>query len=457
MSCQPQSHQAERGQVLIMVSLSLVATLGILALVVDLGWAFWRKEAATTAAEAAANAAAIAASNATAFSCSGTGGVPCQSATACPADPASTPPNNVITTACLYAQQNGFVNSGRQTVMVEANTSSVPVSGVSGVSYWVRATASESIPQLFAAVLGKSFMNVTSQSVSAVFGQAKGACIYALDPTAPDAVLINGTATVNAACGVYDDSNSATALDVKGGGNISATAANVVGGYTNNGGRGTITPTPTTGAAYTPDPFGGVAAPTIPSGHGCDSNGVSGTKSLSPQPDGFYVICGNLRLVGNGTQSFAPGIYVIENGGITWNNGTVNGSGAVFYLTANPTSQYGGVTVGGNSSVTLTAPTSSTCSSSPGSVTCGYDGIVFYQDRSIPTGSAVADFEGGTNMNITGTLYFPTTEIVYTGGSAATATGLVGDTVSFKGNSNLAADPDGTNTGLGIPTVGILQ
>ncbi len=45
-----------RGQAAIMLSLSMVVSLGTLGLVTDLGWMYWRKEAAESAAEAAAMA-----------------------------------------------------------------------------------------------------------------------------------------------------------------------------------------------------------------------------------------------------------------------------------------------------------------------------------------------------------------------------------------------------------------
>jgi hypothetical protein len=139
---------------------------------------------------------------------------------------------------------------------------------------------------------------------------------------------------------------------------------------------------------------------------------------------------------------------VIENGGIVWNNGTVTGSGVTFFLTANPTSQYGGVSISGNDNVTLSAPTSGP-----------YHGILFYQDRSIPSTGVTSTFEGGSGMALTGSLYFPTTAITYTGGSstAPTTTGLVADTITFKGNSYFATDPNGAKTGLGLPTIGMLE
>jgi hypothetical protein len=276
---------------------------------------------------------------------------------------------------------------------------------------------------------------------------ANGACVFALDKTAPSTITNVGNTTVNAACGMYDDSSDPGALTLTGTTNVTAGSIKVVGGYTLNGGA-QVNPVPTTNSGQVPDPFGAVPQPVVPVGHGCDSNGVNGAFSPTMPADGFYVICGNIRLTGNQTQTYPPGIYVVENGGITWNNGTITGTGVTFFLTANPTSTYTGVSISGNVNIDLTAPTS------------GPDhGILFFQDRTIPTTGTASTFEGGAGMNLKGSLYFPTTGITFTGGSAAApvTTGLVADTVAFKGNNYFGTDPNGAVTGLGLPTIGMLE
>ncbi len=102
----------ERGQILVMTTLSVIALFGILALAVDVGWAYYLRKSAQKAADAASMAAAIQVlanvGNAT-ISCSGN--VTCQGATACPST-LTTPSTSEITVACLYAQQNGFTQGG---------------------------------------------------------------------------------------------------------------------------------------------------------------------------------------------------------------------------------------------------------------------------------------------------------------------------------------------------------
>jgi Flp pilus assembly protein TadG len=70
-----------RGQAALMVTLSIIPTLGLLGLVVDVGWGFYRKEMCKTAAQAAATAAATVVANADITTCNAHN-VTCQNATA---------------------------------------------------------------------------------------------------------------------------------------------------------------------------------------------------------------------------------------------------------------------------------------------------------------------------------------------------------------------------------------
>jgi hypothetical protein len=362
------------------------------------------------------------------------------SETACPETPVK-PPSDALQAGCLYAKNNGFVNGGRQTVTYSAGTSSGPVTGVNP-AYWVSYTVKESIPQLFSAVLGKNWGQVAARTTTGVFLDPFGACIYALDPTASPGLTGVGTTNVTSTCGVYVNSNASNAFEAKGGTVINATASRVVGNYNITGG-GSITPLPSTGQQAVTDPFLGVTQPDI-TGKSCDSNGISGGQTVDAH-GGIYLICGNITLTGNATQTFKPGIYVVKNGGITWNNGHVSGSNVMFFMTG---SSYSGVSIAGNVDVQLSAMS-----------TGDYRGILFFQDRTLPTSAPQSSFTGGSTQILNGSLYFPTTLVVYTGGAQNTQsyTGIVARLVNFKGTSYLYADSNGQNTGLGLPKVGFFE
>ena len=437
-----------RGQAALFATMSLVVSLGMIGLVVDSGWGYFRKQAARSAAEAAsmgAVMAAVAATPSVGYTCGLT--VPCYSdAQACPASP-TTPPSTVLQNGCLYAKTNGFLNSGNQTVTYRSGTTSSPVTGVNP-AYWISFTVTESKRQLFSSVLGRTWGRVSARSTTGIFLDPQGACIYALDPHDVASLNTVGTADVHSSCGVYVDSDDPGALTVSGGGVLSAAIVKIVGGYNTNG-TGVLTPTPATGQAVTPDPFAALPAPSF-SPTRCDSGTLNGASTPNPNSvDHIAVICGDISPNGPVTQNFAPGIYIVKNGGITWGSQqTIRGTGVTFYLTADTPNQYKGVTINGGAALQLSAPTTGT-----------YRGVLFFQSRNLPVGSAISHFLGGSTQVLNGSLYFPTTQIEYTGGNSTTAsyTGLVAYQIAFKGTSYFTADTNGLHTGLGLPKVGFFE
>src|SRR5277367_5880634 len=104
-----------------MATMSLFMLFGIMGLAIDLGWSYYRKQVAQTAADAAALAAAVVAENSSGtnvITC-GSYNVVCQAITACPTITGSA--SNNIQNGCMYAKANGFVNSGTQTVKMTSS------------------------------------------------------------------------------------------------------------------------------------------------------------------------------------------------------------------------------------------------------------------------------------------------------------------------------------------------
>jgi hypothetical protein len=104
------------------------------------------------------------------------------------------------------------------------------------------------------------------------------------------------------------------------------------------------------------------------------------------------------------------------------------------------------VTINNGANVTFSAQTSGP-----------YMGVVFYQDRSI-TSSANANFAGGVNLKITGTLYFPTTYVLFSNGANTNAyVAIVAKQVSFTGGTQIQYDSTGLKTGLFSKSVALVQ
>jgi Flp pilus assembly protein TadG len=174
----------QRGQALIMVTLALIAMLGIIGLAVDFGWAFFLEKSAQAAADAGALAAVKAAledaSSTADWACTGSV-VQCY-ATPTPCPTSGALPRN-LQGACIYAAQNGFTRTNaRQNITVQASDSTTPptVSGCTptvshpptapcvDVMYWVTVRVAETVPQLFSAVLGNGTGLVSARATAAI-------------------------------------------------------------------------------------------------------------------------------------------------------------------------------------------------------------------------------------------------------------------------------------------------
>src|SRR5215472_3688968 len=294
-------HSSERGQVAIFIVLALTVMLGILGLVTDVGWCYFRKQAAEAAAQAAAMAATQAAlqNSGGSVGCSASG-VSCQAATACP-NPIPNPPTNNLESGCFYAKDNGFAvtTGGRQNVTMEANTGAPPsVSGLSA-TYYATARVTETIPQMFSAVLGNKQATISARATAVVMSNST-TCIYVMDPSASGSLSMSGTPSLTASCGIYINSSSPSALSGNGTPTLSASSINIVGG--NGGFGGSLNPTPTTGVSPVADPLSYLQPPDLTGMPVRSTTGVSiGGWSITTLLPGIYK--GGIS-VGNGTAIF---------------------------------------------------------------------------------------------------------------------------------------------------------
>ena len=167
------SHQRQRGQVVVMVTLILFAMCGILGLAVDLGWSYFVKKSAMSAGDAAALASVE-----EVFDTMGEGPYVCGVGATCLdtptpcGSPVPKPPANNIDNGCLYAQKNGFTaqgNDNRQNVTMQAGVGAPPTApGVAGDYYWVTTRVAETIPQLFSSIFGNWLGTSSHRSTAGV-------------------------------------------------------------------------------------------------------------------------------------------------------------------------------------------------------------------------------------------------------------------------------------------------
>jgi hypothetical protein len=429
--------KGRRGQAGLFVVLNLGLLFAALGLAVDLGWAYFRRTAAQTAADSAAMAAGIY-SQQNGFTC-GTNGVICGAATNC-AYPNTTPATNNIQVGCLYAGANGFNNTGNQTVSMAANTTTPPGLTGNAPSYWVKVNVSEKGNNMFARFGGIGAFTVNASATAGITSTAPGGCIYVLSATANNAMSVSGSSSVTSACGIFINSNSSTALSLNGGASVHSTSILINGGNYSVSSNSTLSPTPNTSGGAVTDPLSTLAMPAVGA---CDHTGftVSGTTSLTP---GVY--CDGIRISSSGTVTLGSGTYIINGGGFTvTGGGTVTGTNVMFFNTGQGGHVADAVSFSGSSTMSLTAPVSGT-----------YQGMLFLQDRNLSY-TGTNNLAGSTSSGFTGTLYFPSTALSYSGNSAGTYTAIIAKTVTFTGTSTIRNDPTGFYTGLGSRTTAIIQ
>jgi RHS repeat-associated protein len=248
-------------------------------------------------------------------------------------------------------------------------------------------------------------------------------CVYALDPTAANALNINGAVIINApSCGVVVDSSSSKAFLFSGAGSFTAKYFDLVGGYSTSGAV-TLSPKPTTSAASQADPLTFLVPPVGSSCTYTNFKVSTGSSTLNP---GTY--CNGITISGATTVTFNPGTYILMGGGLNVTGSSIlKGSGVTFYLTKGLGYNYGPLAISGAVVATLSAPTSGS-----------YKSILFYQDRSIGTGQAANTFTGSSASSLSGALYFPTTALTFAGaGSGGNCLILVADTISMTGAAAL--------------------
>lgn len=396
--------------------MTLTVSLGLIGLVVDIGWAYWRREACGTAATSAAFAAASAASAATNQSCgSGTTYWDC-SAYSCPASPALPVVNN-LGNGCMYAKQNGFLNTGRQSVALQGGTGTPPAPGISP-AYWVSATVTERIPTLFSAVLGQPWSQVSVQSVAAIFKGGGGGCVYVLSPNASGAWTQSG-GTFSTGCGINIDSTSGSAL-LMSGGTITASGGaeiNVAGGKSSSGGVISFTgggSLNTSDPSVPGNPVSGLTAPT-PAGVCTANPGYSGGVGQNniTIPSGTYC---SLSIIG-GTGLVLSGTYIMEGSfSVSGGNITTAASGATIYF---PPSSTGNISVSGGN-LTLTAPTSGNLA-----------GFALWKDGTTANSASIS----GSNLTINGIIYMPSTALSYSGGNTPVQQSIIVNTISMSGGN----------------------
>ncbi len=257
-------------------------------------------------------------------------------------------------------------------------------------------------------------------------------CMLALNSTKKDAILLSGSSSLLAeGCAVHSNSSHAQALTTKGTADAEASDFCAVGGYSGNG----FSPEPSGNCAPVEDPYANLPVPDVA---GCDYTNIQFKNGIFTADPGIY--CGGLSLQADADVSFNPGLYVIKGGELSLlAQSTAIGNDVTFYFYGADT----GLNIQAQSGVNFSAPGEGV-----------YSGLVFVQhpDSNPQHSNTII---GGGDVQITGTLYFPTQILDITGGGGFGAVSpvmaLIADSIIFSGNGEMKLSVD--HEAAGFPEV----
>jgi hypothetical protein len=266
--------------------------------------------------------------------------------------------------------------------------------------------------------------------------------IFVINPTASGALSVSGNANISIPGEIVVDSSSSAAISARGNAQIAATVIDVLGGFQKTG-SATISPAPTTGVSVA-DPL---AALTPPSPAGLTNYGsvsfTDGSHTINPGIYSQIKVSGDASLTLSAGTEGNPGIYIIEGGGLTvTGNASLSGQNVLIYNTGsdypNSGGNFGGITLSGNGTFSLTAPTSGP-----------YAGVAIFQSRA---NTRALSFSGNAMSGISGIIYAPTALLSFSGNSQLQSPLDVG-MLNLSGNVALtqtAAGSDGSGGTSGI-------
>ncbi|MCV0395353.1 MAG: pilus assembly protein [Rhizobiaceae bacterium] len=240
---------------------------------------------------------------------------------------------------------------------------------------------------------------------------ADGACIYALNHTAPRAIDASGSTLVEVeGCVIASNSNADDSIYVGGAASIHADCLQSSGGIAaGTGDVITACAQNRENAWRSPDPFAALVEPIPP------------ILLQNPNRSDTVVQPGRYRNLSlNGTKTLEPGLYYVE--GSLKIGGDITGEGVTIFM------KDGAISVNGNATISISAPQEGDLA-----------GMLLWAARG-NTSSHKLNGNGATDLN--GYLYFPSGSVEYSGNNGTTSNCLriVADTITLTGSSMLRSD-----------------
>ncbi len=373
----------QSGVVAIVFALLLPVLIGMLGVIIDLGYAYQYRRIMQTAADGAAMGGAYHIFRND-----------------------SNQSDNVETAALYDADMNGFDGSNGET-----RTVNVPPAGgfYSGQDGYVEVIISQQLPTYFMPVLGISDMTISARAVAGVTGAV--GCVWVLNGDLEGALEITSGSSLTAKkCFVKVSSCHSKALLVLSGSSIAADDIDVCGGTDCSGSN--CVPEPDTGECDgNPcekgiDPLADLEQPVPPAG--CDYTDTS-LSSLGTVGNRYPIwpgtYCGGINTSGSHVY-FNPGVYYLKGGGLNiLSDSTAEGEGVTFFNTEGEGYDYRPFLIQSNSVIRFKAPYGDSSSI--------FDRMLFWVDRDVVASSADREntIESNASSYYEGTLYMPTQKL----------------------------------------------
>ena len=394
----------QSGNILMLFAFSAPIALGFAALGSEGGELYWKK----VAIQGAADQAAVSAVNS--FNSSATA---------------------YIIEGKAVAASMGFVD-GQNGVTVTVNKP--PASGpLAGKTASVEVIITLTQPPMLSRLFHPGNFIIDGRAVATFGGPA---CVLALDPTVKNALSSGGSTIVNMPkCNLVSDFNASDSLSVGGSASVMVNAAIAVGGI--NATAGLVDNANISGAATVPNPYAALSVPSKSSwgSKQSDSGAAGATVTLNP---GWYN--NGLHITSNQVVTLNPGVYYIDGSGgnLAIDSGAVvTGTGVTLVLTSSTgkSNSFPTVSINGSSSVHITAPTSNSALGTDSS------GVAIFED---PAASGNLTINGNSNTYFGGAIVAPSMAISFSGtgvsGTNQNCTQIIGDTITFTGNSSVSSD-----------------
>lgn len=394
--------RSDRGQILILTAVSMVALLGMAALALDASYMYDKRNRLYAAADAAAKSGAMEVQR----------------------SPSALPQATLDAFGAEAVRRHGFNPGGSTTVVMRTPPTSGAFAGSTG---YVEATVSEPTSTFVGTILGWISMTPGARAVA---GTSSGPnCLVTFQN-----LSVGVAHVVMPGCSIAAGGNMSVH---NGNAGVVAASVGVTGTCAGSNCPGNVQ----TGALPPSDPLSGLTPPANPGG--CTAATITGSGSLTA---GCY---SSITLSNNSQVNLGPGVYYLTGPLSTGNSPRIclnagctfdYGNGVMIYLVGS-----GQINVQNGALMRLNAQTSGP-----------YNGILFYQDRSNSNPATFAN--GSATYDLSGAMYFPSADVEFgNGGGSNNCALFVARNLSLGNGQNNFSNTCSNYGGSPILTVSLAE